>query len=64
MENINCRYCGTTFSFDPAAVWTRPETIQGPQKGIPPSVVIQCPQCQQWIRVDLNDEIPDVRTTN
>jgi hypothetical protein len=53
MPDVRCAMCGVTFSFDPATVWTSPGTLNGLKPGMPPAVVIQCPQCQQWVRVDL-----------
>ena len=54
MYDVRCNACGKEFPFSPAAVWTSPGTIRGPQPSVPPSVVIQCPHCRQWTRVELS----------
>ena len=56
MQDVRCTACGGASQFDPKGVWTSPGTLQGPQPGLPPTVVIQCPHCKQWIRVTLSDE--------
>lgn len=55
MQTVDCANCGDRFEFDPKTVWTSPGTLQGPQPGIPPAVVIRCPKCLQWIRVELDN---------
>ena len=59
MQTIHCSNCTDSFDFDPKTVWTSPGTFHGPQPGIPPAVVICCPKCQQWLRVELEEIISD-----
>jgi hypothetical protein len=57
MYDVCCNSCAGEFRFSPAAVWTSPGTIHGPQDGVPASIVIQCPNCHQWTRVELPGDI-------
>lgn len=53
MQGVRCAVCGATFLFDPVTAWTSPGIQGGAQPAVPPAVVVQCPDCQQWIRVNL-----------
>jgi endogenous inhibitor of DNA gyrase (YacG/DUF329 family) len=60
MQVLNCPQCGAASPFDPKSVWTSPGRLHGPQPGLPAPVVVQCPKCQQWVRVEVKDGGADV----
>jgi hypothetical protein len=55
MQTITCVQCGAKFDFDPSTVWNSPGQVT-PLPGSPMRIVIQCPRCQHWIKITLQDD--------
>jgi hypothetical protein len=55
MPAVVCAHCDGSFDFDPKQIWTSPGPITQKKSGGAQKVVIQCPQCQKWLTVELKD---------
>jgi hypothetical protein len=55
MQTVTCVQCGAKFDFDASKVWTSPSQVT-PLPGSPQRIVVQCPACQHWIKIVLQDD--------